>query len=113
MESGLKNVAQSAVYMFEEEFQGEYFKDSGSTGIFGEEAKPEAAMEILEKLKEISGADITIFYKDARIATTIYNKNGKPIIFSTFSNSLVTTVGLIKSCRLLSSNNLIISSISS
>lgn len=88
VEFGLKNVAQSAVYMFEEEFQGEYFKDSGSTGIFREEAKPEAAMEILEKLKEISGADITIFYKDARIATTIYDKNGKPII-GTKANAVI------------------------
>lgn len=82
VESGLKNVAQSAAYMFEKEFPGEYQQDSGSTGIFKGDKNIEDAIEMLETLKKISGADISIFYKDTRIATTIYNKEDKPIIGS-------------------------------
>ncbi len=80
VESGLKNVAQSAAYIFEKEFPGEYRQDSGSTGIFKGGRKTEEAVEILETLKEISGADISIFYQDTRVVTTILNKENKPIV---------------------------------
>ncbi len=40
----------------------------------------EEAVEILETLKEISGADISIFYQDTRVVTTILNKENKPIV---------------------------------
>lgn len=82
VESGLKNVAQSAAYIFEKEFPGEYHKNSGSTGVFKGNKNTEEAIEILETLKKISGADISIFYKDIRVATTIHNKEDKPIIGS-------------------------------
>ena len=82
VESGLKNVAQSAAYIFEKEFPGEYQQNSGSTGIFKGNRKTEEAAEILETLKEISGSDISIFYKDTRVVTTILNKEDKPIVGS-------------------------------
>ena len=88
VESGLKNVAQSAIYMLEKEFQGEYILDSGTTGIFREESKAETAREVLEKLKEISGADITIFLEDTRVVTTIHNEEDKPII-GTKANAVI------------------------
>lgn len=88
VESGLKNVAQSAIYMLEEEFRGEYILDSGTTGIFREGTKAEKAMEVLEKLKEISGADITIFFEDTRAVTTIHNEEDKPII-GTKANAVI------------------------
>lgn len=80
VESGLKSVAQSAIYIYEKEFPGSYWIDpSGSTVYKGDKEVVEAR-EILEEYKKISGADITIFYNNQRVVTTICNAEGKPII---------------------------------
>ncbi len=88
VESGLQNVAQSAAYMFEKEFPGEYRQESSIAEMYKGDKKVKEAVEILGRLKEISGADITIFYKDTRIVTTIYDKNDKPII-GTKANAVI------------------------
>ena len=80
VESGLKNVAHSALYMYEKEYPGKYHLDEATSEVCKGGKKVEGASEILDRLKKISGADITIFYNDIRIITTIRDKNGKPFI---------------------------------
>lgn len=80
VELGLKNVAQTAMYLYEKEFPGEYHLDSETSEVCKGGKKVQAASETLEHLKEISGVDITIFYKDIRIVTTIRDVEQKPIV---------------------------------
>lgn len=89
VETGLKNVAQSANYMYETEYPGEYRFDSETSEIYKGDKQIESASRILEAYKGMSGADITIFYKDMRIVTTIRNAKGEPIV-GTKSNSVIT-----------------------
>ena len=88
VESGLKNVAQSALYMYEREYPGEYRMDKATSEIYKGDKKIDDASEILERFKKISGADITIFYKDMRILTTIRNGEGNSIV-GTRANSVI------------------------
>ena len=88
VESGLENVAQMTMYMYEETYPGDYAYDSASKTLYKGGKKVEGASKFLEHYKECSGTDVTIFYKDVRVITTIKDKNGDPIV-GTRINSIV------------------------
>lgn len=88
VESGLENVAQMTMYLYEETYPGDYAYDSASKTLYKGGKKIEGASKFLEHYKECSGTDVTIFYKDVRVITTIKDKNGDPIV-GTRINSIV------------------------
>lgn len=88
VESGLENVAQMTMYLYEETYPGDYAYDSASKTLYKGGKKVEGASKFLEHYKECSGTDVTIFYKDVRVITTIKDKNGNPIV-GTRINSIV------------------------
>lgn len=88
VESGLENVAQMTMYLYEETYPGDYAYDSASKTLYKGGKKVEGASKFLEHYKECSGTDVTIFYKDVRVITTIKDKNGDPIV-GTQINSIV------------------------
>lgn len=88
VESGLENVAQMTMYLYEETYPGDYAYDSASKTLYKDGKKVEGASKFLEHYKECSGTDVTIFYKDVRVITTIKDKNGDPIV-GTRINSIV------------------------
>lgn len=88
VESGLENVAQMTMYLYEETYPGDYAYDSASKTLYKGGKKVEGASKFLEHYKECSGTDVTIFYKDIRVITTIKDKNGDPIV-GTRINSIV------------------------
>lgn len=88
VESGLENVAQMTMYPYEETYPGDYAYDSASKTLYKGGKKVEGASKFLEHYKECSGTDVTIFYKDVRVITTIKDKNGDPIV-GTRINSIV------------------------
>ena len=88
VESGLENVAQMTMYLYEETYPGDYAYDSASKTLYKGGKKVEGASKFLEHYKECSGTDVTIFYKDVRVITTIKDKNGDPIV-GTRINSIV------------------------
>lgn len=88
VESGLENVAQMTMYLYEETYPGDYAYDSASKTLYKGGKKVEEASKFLEHYKECSGTDVTIFYKDVRVITTIKDKNGDPIV-GTRINSIV------------------------
>ena len=88
VESGLENVAQMTMYLYEETYPGDYAYDSASKTLYKGGKKVEGALKFLEHYKECSGTDVTIFYKDVRVITTIKDKNGDPIV-GTRINSIV------------------------
>ena len=71
VESGLENVAQMTMYLYEETYPGDYAYDSASKTLYKGGKKVEGASKFLEHYKECSGTDVTIFYKDVRVITTI------------------------------------------
>ena len=87
----LKGVAQSAVFTYENEFTGGYRLENGSAVYKGIRNIKEAS-DILEGYKKMFGADITLFYGDRRIATTIRNKNGEPIVGTKANDNVVEEV---------------------
>lgn len=91
VESGLENVAQMTMYLYEETYPGDYAYDSASKTLYKGGKKVEGASKFLEHYKECSGTDVTIFYKDVRVITTIKDKNGDPIV-GTRINSIVKKV---------------------
>lgn len=88
VESGLENVAQMTMYLYEETYPGDYAYDSASKTLYKGGKKVEGASKFLEHYKECSGTDVTIFYKDVHVITTIKDKNGDPIV-GTRINSIV------------------------
>nr|MBP3598919.1 diguanylate cyclase [Eubacterium sp.] len=80
VELGLKNQAQTALYLYEKQFPGEYHLDAETSELCKGGKKVDAASEIFEELKKISGTDITVFYKDIRVVTTIRDEKNKPIV---------------------------------
>ena len=88
VESSLENVAQMTMYLYEETYPGDYAYDSASKTLYKGGKKVEGASKFLEHYKECSGTDVTIFYKDVRVITTIKDKNGDPIV-GTRINSIV------------------------
>ncbi|MGN1205445.1 MAG: diguanylate cyclase [Eubacterium sp.] len=88
VESGLQNVAQMTMYTYEEIYPGEYAYDSDTGTLYKGGKKMEAALDFFEQYKKCSGTDITIFYKDIRVITTIRDKNGNSIV-GTKSNSII------------------------
>ena len=88
VESGLENVAQMTMYLYEETYPGDYAYDSASKTLYKGGKKVEGASKFLEHYKECSGTDVTIFYKDVLVITTIKDKNGDPIV-GTRINSIV------------------------
>ena len=88
VESGLENVAQMTMYLYEETYPGDYAYDSASKTLYKGGKKVEGASKFLEHYKECSGTDVTIFYKDVRVIITIKDKNGDPIV-GTRINSIV------------------------
>lgn len=88
VETGLENVARMTMYLYEEAYPGEYSYDSISKSLYKGKKKVDGASKFLEHYKEYSGTDVTIFYKDIRVITTIKDKNGDPIV-GTRINSIV------------------------
>lgn len=80
VESELKNLAQTAAYVYDRDNPGEYRMDRGASVVYKGDKQVEGTHEIFEEFKKISGVDITIFYNDMRIVTTIRDKEQKPIV---------------------------------
>lgn len=88
VESSLESVAQMTMYLYEETYPGEYAYDSASKTLYKGGKKVEGALKFFEHYKECSGTDITIFYKDLRVITTIKDENKQPIV-GTRINSVI------------------------
>ena len=84
----LKDVARSAVYTYEREYPGDYRKGDDAELYKGERPVRDAE-EILEGYKRMFDVDVTIFYCDERVATTIRSDSGNPIV-GTKANQEVT-----------------------
>lgn len=91
VESELKGVAQSVMSLYETTFPGEYHIENGSVVYKGDTDITEIGQAV-EGYKKAFEADITIFYQDKRMVTTIRDENGEAIVNTTANADVVKDV---------------------
>ncbi len=84
----LKDDAEMALYLYEQQFPGDYSMDSSTKVIYKGGVSLEEGRAFVDKIKEITDADITFYYKDVRVLTTLKDKEGN-FITQTKANSVV------------------------
>ncbi len=82
VEDELHNIAASVVATYDTVFPGEYRYETQDNIAFYYKGEEEITgdFEIIDSLKEATGAEITIFYKDVRMLTTIRDTEGERLI---------------------------------
>lgn len=76
--NGLMNLCHTVVTLYNTIYEGEYhvFDDGNGVSMMKGQHPLSDDFEIIDSIKEKTGVDITIFYQDTRIATTIQTKDG-------------------------------------
>lgn len=82
VETGLTSLSQTVTYIYEREYPGDYHLDPATNCVYKGDKQVDQALGIFDDLKKISGADITIFYKDIRIITTLQTKDKQSLVGS-------------------------------
>jgi len=84
VEDELQNIAASVAATYDTVYPGEYrYETEGNIAFyFKGEKEITGDFEIIDSLKEATGAEITVFYKDVRMLTTIKDEGGQRFIGS-------------------------------
>lgn len=88
----LKNVLETTMVAFDEMYPGDYAIVSmpdGSSRLYKGDADITTDYEYIDKIKEKTGIDITLFYKDLRVLTTLRTNNAERII-GTYANGEIS-----------------------
>ena len=93
IENELRYVAKNFEHLLDTAYPGDYHLE-GKTAyqLFKGSANITGDYSIIDKVKEDTGLDLTLFYQDTRILTTIYNKNGVRIIGSGAPDIVINNV---------------------
>lgn len=87
---GLENLSSTILMMYDDLYPGDYHvvKDENGAVLFKGEQQINDDFSIIDKVKENTDADVTLFYKDIRVLTTILDdQNGR--VTGTRSNAVV------------------------
>ena len=83
VEIELNNVSSNLVTMFDALYPGDYRLESGTAiRLYKGEHDLTADYDLIDCIKEDTGMEITLFYQDTRVLTTITDENGQRIIGS-------------------------------
>ncbi len=83
VEIELNNVSSNLVTMFDALYPGDYRLESGTAlHLYKGEHDLAADYDLIDCIKEDTGMEITLFYQDTRVLTTITDENGQRIIGS-------------------------------
>lgn len=92
-ESELRNLGVTIVTMYDELYPGDYQFSSAGKGLLLKGGRLiNGDYEIIDRLKEELGVDITFFHKDTRIITTIRDRNGNRIVGTKANEEVVRDV---------------------
>lgn len=91
VEVEMKGIAQTVMYMYETAFPGDYQMEDGVITMKGSRNINEVLAGI-EGYKQAFDADVTIFYGDQRLVTTICDETGNPIIGTKADSTVVEDV---------------------
>lgn len=104
--TGLRGIAFSAQQIFDTADSGKYSMDSKGTVTKGDYTVSEN-YDIVDKLKKSSHYDVTIFYNDTRVTTSLTNQEtGKRLVGTKASEKVIQTV--LKEGKEYSDTNVII-----
>lgn len=84
VEDELKNIAASVAATYDTVFPGEYRYETSENIAFYYKGEEEITGDftIIDSLKDATGAEISVFYKDVRMITTIKDETGERLIGS-------------------------------
>ncbi len=83
VESGLKNLAIAVLNTYDVAYPGDYslkVKDENAIVIMKGDSVISGNYDIIDSIKEKTGIDITVFYEDTRVLTTIMDNEGNRIV---------------------------------
>ncbi|HWT26752.1 MAG TPA: cache domain-containing protein, partial [Mobilitalea sp.] len=78
--------------IFETGNSGKYYLDDSGDLRKGDSINISKSSNLVDQIKNTTGMDVTIFYNDTRVLTTIMNKQGKREINTKASANVVNTV---------------------
>lgn len=91
VKKGLMDLSSTILTLYDQLYPGDYqsFIQEGALYMMKGEHQINGDFSIIDTIKENTGVDITFFYHDTRVITTLYDRNGERII-GTKVNSVVT-----------------------
>lgn len=93
VKASLENVAKNVELLFNTAYPGDYaLKGEVALQLYKGETEITREYDLIDTIKESTGMDVTIFYQDTRILTTILNSNDMRIIGSAAPSQVVTDV---------------------
>lgn len=89
-ENELKNIAEGVLLSYDTLYPGEYYPviNGNVVAFYKGEKEITGEYEMLDAVKKQMDVDVTFFYKDTRMITTIKDASGKPII-ATGANTVI------------------------
>ena len=84
VEDELKNIAGTVITTYDMVYPGEYkyVEYENIAALFKGEEEITGNFKLVDEFKEVTGAEITIFYKDTRMITTIMDSQGERLLGS-------------------------------
>lgn len=91
---GLMNQSETIITMYDKLYPGDYRAVEGEDGLYllKGEHQINGDFSIIDTLKESTGVDITVFYQDIRVITTVLGDDGERIIGTKVSTVVVKDV---------------------
>lgn len=82
VQNGLIDLSNTIFTMYDVMYEGDYhvITYDGSIYLFKGEHQLNGDYEIIDAIKEKSDVDVTVFYQDVRVLTTVYSKSGERAI---------------------------------
>ena len=79
---GLMDLTATILTLYDELYPGDYSmtEQDGAIYLFKGKHQINGDFSIIDKIKENTGTDITLFYQDIRVITTLYDETGERIV---------------------------------
>ncbi len=93
-QNGLVDLCHTVMTLYDTVYEGDYHTDdvNGSTVMMKGEQPLNGNFEIIDSIKEQTGVDVTIFYQDTRVITTVQNNDGMRAIGTKANTTVVQDV---------------------
>lgn len=93
-QNGLVDLCHTVMTLYDTVYEGDYHIDdvNGSTVMMKGEQPLNGNFEIIDSIKEQTGVDVTIFYQDTRVITTVQNNDGMRAIGTKANTTVVQDV---------------------
>ena len=93
VEIELNNVSSNIVTMFDALYPGDYtLTGESNLRLYKGEHDLTGGYDLIDRIKDDTGMEITLFYQDTRILTTIWDKEGRRIIGSAAPSEVIEEV---------------------